>query len=133
MRDKDKNRRHQGWDVNGELWAWENLWEAYRNASRGKRDHRDVAAFELLLGDNSIELEGELRDKTYRPGPYHSFYIHEPKRRLISAALFRDRVVHHALCRITVPAFERLFFGHSYANRVGKGTHRAPDRCQSLA
>jgi hypothetical protein len=80
-----------------------------------------------------VELQAELREKTYHPGPYQSFYIQEPKRRLISAAPFRDRVVHHALCNIIEPLFERSFIFDSYANRVGKGTHRALDRCQEFA
>ena len=70
---------------------------------------------------------------TYRPGPYASFHIHEPKKRLISAAPFRDRVVHHALCNVIEPAFEASFIADSYANRVGKGTHRALNRCQAFA
>ena len=41
-----------------------------------------------------------MREGTYTFGRYRSFYIHEPKRRLISAAPFRDRVVHHALCSV---------------------------------
>ena len=92
-----------------------------------------VAQFEYRLEDNLILLQQELLAQTYRPGPYHSFYIHEPKRRLISAAPFRDRVVHHALCNLIEPPFERSFISDSYANRVGKGTHRALDRCQQLA
>jgi retron-type reverse transcriptase len=68
-----------------------------------------------------------------RPRPYTSFYIHEPKRRLISAAPFRDRVVHHALCNLIEPVFERTFIADSFANRVGKGTHRALERVQKLA
>ncbi len=62
-----------------------------------------------------------------------SFYIHEPKRRLISAAPFKDRVAHHALCNVIEPLIERSFFFDSYANRVGKGTHRALDRAQQFA
>ncbi|MEM6709573.1 MAG: DUF349 domain-containing protein, partial [Pseudomonadota bacterium] len=46
------------------------------------------------------QLQHELREQTYRPGAYVSFVIHEPKRRIISAAPFRDRVVHHALCNM---------------------------------
>jgi hypothetical protein len=60
------------------------------------------------------------------------FHIEEPKRRKISAADFRDRVVHHALCNLIEPRFERLFISDSYANRVGKGTHKAIDRLQAL-
>ena len=116
-----------------ELCSWDNLLLAYRRASKGKRAGPNVAAFEHRLEDNLLDLQSELVARTYRPGPYASFYIHEPKRRLISAAPFRDRVVHHALCNLIEPVFERAFIADSYANRVGKGTHRALDRVQQLA
>ena len=116
-----------------QVWAWDNLWLAYRRAARGKRRKAAAACFEFRLEDNLITLQAELRNKTYQPGPYSNFYIHEPKWRLISAAPFRDRVVHHALCNIINPIFERRFIHDSYANRVGKGTHRALDRCQQFA
>jgi hypothetical protein len=54
--------------------------------------------------------------------------IEDPKPRVVSAAPFRDRVVHHALCAVIEPLFERGFVFDSYANRVGKGTHRALER-----
>jgi len=117
----------------GDLCSWDNLLLAYRLASSGKRGHACVAAFEYRLEDNLVRLQRELESRTYRPGRYNSFYIHEPKRRLISAAPFRDRVVHHALCNVIEPVFERSFIADSYANRVGKGTHRALDRCQEFA
>ena len=115
------------------VWNWDNLYVAYRRARKGKRGKAPVADFHFLLEDNLVQLQDELLTQTYRPGPYHSFYIHEPKRRLISAAPFRDRVVHHALCQIIEPIFECRFIHDSYANRVGKGTHRALDRCQYFA
>ena len=113
-----------------DVYAWPTLYQAYRQAARGKRGRAAAAAFEFHLEDNLVQLQDELAAETYRPGEYVHFTIHEPKRRLISAAPFRDRVVHHALCRIIEPAFERSFIYHSYANRVGKGTHRALDTCQ---
>ncbi len=113
--------------------SWANLLLAYQSASRRKRGRGDVAAFEYRLEDNLYRLQEELQSQSYRPGNYHSFFIHEPKRRLISAAPFRDRVVHHALCNVIEPLFERSFIEDSYANRVGKGTHRARDRCQEYA
>jgi RNA-directed DNA polymerase len=115
------------------VWCWDNLLLAYRKASKGKRGKAPAARFEYHLEDNLITLQTELRNKTYQPGTYHSFYIHEPKHRLISAAPFRDRVVHHALCNIIEPIFERSFIYDSYANRVGKGNHRALDRAQTYA
>lgn len=116
-----------------ELCSWGNLVHAFRRASKGKRGSPVVAAFEHRLGDELATLREDLLARTYRPRGYTHFLIHEPKRRLISAAAFRDRVVHHALCLQVEPLFEPGFFAHSYANRVGKGTHRAIDRAQFLA
>lgn len=115
------------------LTSWGNLQLAYHKAAKGKRGQPNVAAFEHHLEENLWQLQDELRQKTYRPGRYTNFTIYEPKRRLISAAPFRDRVAHHALCNLIEPIFERSFISDSYANRVGKGTHRALDRCQQFA
>ncbi|MFQ6101348.1 MAG: reverse transcriptase domain-containing protein [Anaerolineae bacterium] len=116
-----------------QICAWENIYLAWRKARKGKRGREPVAAFEFNLETNLVQLQRELVDKTYRPGSYTSFYIHDPKHRLISAAPFRDRVVHHALCNVIEPLFERRFIFDSYANRKGKGTHKALDRCQQFA
>jgi retron-type reverse transcriptase len=116
-----------------EICAFENLFWAYCGARRGKRSATAVAGFEYREGENLLALQSDLLAKTYQPGAYRHFYIHEPKRRKISAAPFRDRVVHHALCNIIEPIFERLFIHDSYACRIGKGTHRALDRGQEFA
>jgi hypothetical protein len=115
-----------------QLCSWDNLLLAYRRASKGKRGQPTVAAFEHRLEDNLLHLQEALRNHTYQPGAYTHFIIHEPKRRLISAAPFHDRVVHHALYNIIEPIFERTFVAESYANRVGKGTHRALQHVQEL-
>jgi len=116
-----------------EICSWENLWLAHHKAARGKRRKSAAATFEYNLADHLLDLQDELATRTYQPGPYDSFYIHDPKHRLISAAPFRDRVVHHALCNVSEPLFERSFIADSYANREGKGTHRALDRAQAFA
>ena len=85
------------------------------------------------MSDRLLQLRDDLLRGTYAPGTYTHFFIHEPKRRKISAATFRDRVVHHALCAVIEPRFERVFIPDSYANRIGKGTHRAIDRLQQFA
>lgn len=116
-------------DLYEKIWRYDNLWDAYIKAARGKRAQPAVATFEYDLEKELIQLEIELQERTYCPGGYYHFIIQHPKRRLISAAPFRDRVVHHALMNIIEPLFERQFIHDSYANRVGKGTHRALDRC----
>ncbi len=116
-----------------QIYAYENLYEAWRKAARGKRSSPEVADFEFNLIENLLALEEELRAQTYRPGPYRHFYISEPKLRRISAAPFRDRVVHHALVQQIEPIFEARFCRDSYACRVGKGTHAALARCRDFA
>jgi RNA-directed DNA polymerase len=113
--------------------TFENLYLAFKNAARGKRRRSDVAMFEYDLERNLLDLQAELQAQTYTPGPYYNFRIYDPKPRLISAAPLRDRVVHHALCRVIEPLFERRFIHDSYACRVGKGTHAALDRAQQFA
>ncbi|MCC7162292.1 MAG: RNA-dependent DNA polymerase [Anaerolineae bacterium] len=116
-----------------QITAFENLYRAFRGAARGKRSHPDVAAFEYDLEQNLVRLQMELQAQSYRPGAYHNFQIQDPKPRLISAAPFRDRVVHHALCQIIEPIFERRFISDSYACRKRKGTHAAVNRAQQFA
>lgn len=110
--------------------SFDNLLLAAKEAQRGKRFRDNVARFNLDLEKNLLQLQKELMGQSYQPGEYRSFYIYEPKKRLISAAPYRDRVVHHALCNIIEPIFERSFIFDSYANRKGKGTHRAVRRFQ---
>ena len=101
---------------------------AARRAAKGKRRKPGVAAFLADLEKELLNLERELRNGRYRPGRYRAIEIRDPKRRIVSAAPFRDRVVHHALCAVCEPIFERGFIFDSYANRKGKGTHRAVAR-----
>lgn len=115
------------------LCGWNNLLSAFERAAAGKRRKPAVAAFEFQFADRLLKLREELLNEVYRPGPYTHFFIHEPKHRKISAATFRDRVVHHALCNVIEPRFERVFIPDRYANRIGKGTHRAIDRLQHFA
>jgi retron-type reverse transcriptase len=111
-----------------EVVSFDNLWLAYCKTRRGKRYQEPAACFDMDAGENLIQLQRELTAKTYRPGAYRHFYIYEPKKRLISAAPFRDRVVHHALVNVLEPIFEARFSHASFACRKGKGTHAAIER-----
>ena len=111
-----------------QICSFENLWQAAHRAQRGKRFQYSVSRFNFHLERELFRLQEELLTQTYQPGEYHEFTIYEPKKRMISAAPYRDRVVHHALCNVIEPIFERTFIHDSYACRVGKGTHRAVDR-----
>jgi retron-type reverse transcriptase len=114
-----------------QIYRFDNLYNAFRSARKGKRDRVAVASFEFNLEHNLVALEAALRDQAYRPGPYTNFYIYEPKRRLVSAAPFGDRVVHHALCQVIEPIWEARFIQTSFACRLNKGTHKALDQCHA--
>jgi RNA-directed DNA polymerase len=110
------------WD---ELSSFSNLLGAAEAAAAGKRRRLDVASFLMELEPNLCTLRRELLEGSYRPGEYRSFEILYPKRRQISAAPFRDRVVHHALTRMLEPVFESRFSPYSFACRRGYGVHAA--------
>ena len=101
---------------------------AARRAARGKRRKPGVAAFLARLEHEVLRLERALLAGAWRPGRYVEIAVRDPKPRMVSAAPFRDRVVHHALCAVIGPLFERGFIFDSYANRRDKGTHRAVAR-----
>lgn len=118
------------WDA---LTSWDNLLLAYRKARRGKRGRPEVARFSCDLEPELLRLRQELREDRYRPGAYRQFAIYERKPRVISAAPFRDRVVHHAVMNLIEPALDKRFVDDSYACRKGKGVHAAVDRYQTYA
>jgi len=101
------------------------LLAAAKRAIRGKRKKPGGAAFMANLETELLSLERELRGATYKPGRYVKIELFDPKHRIVSAAPFRDRVVHHALCDVVDPIFASGFIAHSFANQTGKGTHRA--------
>jgi hypothetical protein len=122
---------------NGELFRTlcdrAHLMRCARAAARGKKRKPDAAAFLLNMEPECFRLADALSAGTWMPGTYRSYVIREPKPRLISAAPFADRVVHHALVSLLEPHFERRFVAHSFACRVGKGTHRALARATELS
>jgi hypothetical protein len=113
--------------------SFENLHAAFLAARKGKRRTEELAAFELGLEPRLHDLRARLLAGTYRFGPYRSFRIFDPKPRTIVAAPFADRVVHHAICRVVEPVFDRTFIADSFVCRVGKGNLAAVLRLREFA
>jgi len=111
---------------------FENLHRAYLGARQCKRYRFSILKFGRRLEENLLSLQKELQTKTYKHGKYREFIVSDSKKRTIRAAPFRDRVVHHAVCRAIEPIFDKGFIYDSYACRKGKGTHAAVRRLESF-
>ena len=105
----------------GNLWSelisWENLVLASDKARKGKTNRPVVQRFDYNLENELIQLQDELTSFEYLPGEFKTFWITRPKPRLISAAPYRDRVIHHALMNVLEPVLDRRFHPDSYACR----------------
>lgn len=115
-------------DLYSQIYEWKNLVLAWKNARKRKTKKRYVKRFEANLRENLLKLQQELISKTYKPAPLKNFILRDPKTRKISKSIFRDRVVHHAICNIIVPIFQKGFIFDSHANQIGKGTHKTLER-----
>lgn len=116
-------KRHD--NLFSEISSFASLRRASKKAVKGKRGKRGGAAYLFALEHEILRLQRDLETKTYQSGRYVEIELKRPKRRLVSAAPMRDRVVQHALIDIVGPIFEKGFIDNSFANRVGKGSHRA--------
>ncbi|MFA5936566.1 MAG: reverse transcriptase domain-containing protein [Candidatus Paceibacterota bacterium] len=96
-------------------------WEVFKS---DKKNKLDVIDFELELEKNIFDLYRDLKNGTYKHGPYKGFWIHDLKLRRIHKATVRDRVLHHAIFNVLNPIFEPTFIPNSFSCRIGKGTHR---------
>ncbi len=113
--------------------APDNLRLAYWKAARSKRAKQDCQRFREQLDENLEELRRGLLSGQVPVGDYHYFTIHDPKQRLICAASFAERVLHHALMNVCEPVLERAAVYDSYACRKGKGRLLAVERAQGYA
>lgn len=112
------------------IYDFDNIYNAYLNARKGKRFRTDALQFSSNLEENLIEIQNELIWKTYQVGKYNQFIITDPKRRLIMALCFKDRVVQWAVYRQLYPIFDKRFIYDSYGCRNGKGSLPAVKRLQ---
>ena len=115
------------------LISLENLHDAYLKAAKGKRQRQEVILFEVDMERQLYELREKLKSYSYQPGQFRTFTIYDKKPRIICAAPFVDRVVHHALMNVVEPILESVLTPHCYACRKGMGVHSAVNHYQQGA
>lgn len=107
------------------------LVQAYLDCREHKRNSASALAFEQDIERNLFQLDGELRDGSYRPGRSVCFVITRPKAREVWAADFRDRIVHHLFYNRISPRFYASFIPDSCACIPGRGTLYAAQRLEA--
>ncbi|MBR5854560.1 MAG: hypothetical protein IKY87_02625 [Paludibacteraceae bacterium] len=99
------------------------LYQAYFDARRHKRNKPYQQRFEAHLDHNLNALCYALYSRTYKPYPSTCFIITDPKKREVFAADFRDRIVHHLYYNYTHALYERTFIYDTYSCIRNRGTH----------
>jgi retron-type reverse transcriptase len=102
-----------------------NIFEAYKKARKSRRYKKVVLNFSFSLEKNWHYIYYCLTNKNYIHGHYSEFLIKDSKKRIIESVPFKDRVIHHSLCNIIEPLFDKSFIVESYACRKNKGSHQA--------
>ena len=115
-----------------ELVSGKNINLAYEKAIKNKRFRPDVLKFSRNSEKHLVQMKNKLSRKTYSHGGYFNFIVNDSKKRIIWAAQFPDRIIHHALCNMLEPIFEKSFIFDSYACRKEKGVQKAIFRCQKF-
>jgi len=117
----DNKNSHSIFD---DIISFNNLFFAWKEFKEGKNQKIDVQLFKNNLGKNLFEIHNKLKNKTWMPDDYVSFYIRDPKLRNIHKTSVRDRVLNQATFRILYNIFDKSFIFDSYSSRTGKGTHK---------
>ncbi|WP_457575851.1 reverse transcriptase domain-containing protein [Desulfomarina sp.] len=113
--------------------TYENICLAYVKARKGKQSRQYVVEYAKHLQKNLQALRQQLLEENCSVGNYRFFYVFDPKKRLICAAPFAERVLHHAIMNICEPVLEQSAIHDSYACRRGKGLYAAIERCQKFS
>jgi RNA-directed DNA polymerase len=107
-----------------------NLYKAFYKAQKGKHSKPYVCAYREQLQENLQRLQCQITSGAVETGNYHTFTIYDPKKRLICATPFSQRVLHHAVMNLCHPSFEKHQIASSFASRSGKGTYAALDKAR---
>ena len=107
-----------------------NLSLALHKAGRGKQQREQVSQFLQQANSHLNQLASAILNAQMPYGRFREFTIHDPKKRIIHAACFEDRIFHHAVINLAGPVIERAMLPTSYACRAGLGVHRAAESVQ---
>lgn len=109
-----------------------NVWRSWYRFRGGKRHTLELEHFLYYLERNLKQLWQELDSSTYRHGPYEKFIVTDTKRREISVALIRDRIVHRLLYDYLYLVYDTTFIYDAWSCRKDKGLLGAIERTEKF-
>lgn len=110
-----------------------NLHAAATKAFKGKRSRPRYADYIRSMPFNLMALNKELKSGTYvqrKTKEFDLWCISGQKMRHISVPHLDDCVIQHAIYRVVFPLIDPKLIYDNYGCRLGKGTHKASNRCQ---
>lgn len=110
--------------------SYSNIYAAYLDARKGKSERNEIMRFSLELDAHLNDLYNDLQEERYKVSGYRIIYIYVPKKRLIMALQFRDRVLQWAVYRLLNPLYEKTYIKDSYACIKERGREKAASRLQ---
>jgi hypothetical protein len=110
----------------------EDVFIAYYDCRREKRNSWSALRFEERLERNLMQLHRELFDQTWEPGRLSCFVITHPKPREIWASEFRDRIVQCVFYNRWRERFHNSFIYDSYACIPGRGALMGSNRVAKM-
>ncbi|MBT4433581.1 hypothetical protein HOC90_04530 [Candidatus Falkowbacteria bacterium] len=109
-----------------------NIWQSYNKFKKGKKPSQELEKFNYYLEKNLQKLFDNLSNGNYRHDGYRKFIVTDNKRREISVASIRDRVVHRLLYEYLTENYDKTFIYDVWSCRKGKGLHGAIKRTQEF-
>lgn len=109
-----------------------NVWKAWYTFRKGKKKSIEIDRFTYNLEENIYQLHKNLITGDYQHGFYKTFRLTDTKKRTISVASIRDRVVHRLLYDYLIGIFDKRFVFDAWSCRKDKGLLKAITRTQKL-
>jgi RNA-directed DNA polymerase len=109
-----------------------NIWQSWFNFRKGKKYSFELHGFQYNLEKNLFKLFADLNSGKYKHGGYSNFIVCDNKRREISVACIRDRVVHRLIYDYLNKIYDKTFIYDAWSCRVGKGLLGAIERTQGF-
>lgn len=114
-----------------EIFSMDNLEKAYkRTLTEGGKFRNEALIFQRNETVNLVRLQKLMYSGKYKFSGYEHFEVFEPKRRVINAPMYKDKIVQAALSIKLNELYNPKFIFDSYSCIEGKGTHKAVAKVQ---